>query len=237
MLSSASSATGDARLIALGQMHHFFDSSFPSGTFAHSYGFETYASASRTIDLNEAIEWVRNFMVFSLWHADLENISRILEIDVIEDLGPNSAIAENDRAIYAGRSTRDGRLAAKRLAQSLRVGANTLYPEANLGSTAALFYEPSTITALVARNMHWPADATRLLYLQSHAMSLTSVLVRHARIGQSGALAMMSQLTGDCAALAFERPSSSSSVRSAQCWTIERDQIRHQHLSPRLFQS
>ncbi len=58
-------------LAHIAQMHYFFDSAFPAGSYGHSFGFETFATSKAWGDKIQALEWIRTYMVFSLWYGDL----------------------------------------------------------------------------------------------------------------------------------------------------------------------
>ncbi len=224
-------------LEALGAMHYFFDSAFPSGAYAHSFGFETFAAGADASDKDAAIAWIENYLIYSLWHGDLENIERIVELAEYRSPQSIEAVEESDAFTHIARSTAEGRRSARQLARSLNLAAVALFGELFAGQAEASFLEPSTIVGLVARHLSWPLEAIRLYYLQSQALGATSVLVRHGRIGQFRQLEMMGVLRRTALSLARSRPESSSTPTASQCWQLEFDQIAHQHLSPRLFQS
>lgn len=229
--------THQSDLEALGAMHYFFDSAFPSGSYAHSFGFETFAVGAKAGDKDAAIAWIENYLIHSLWHGDLENIERITELAEYRSPQSLEAVEESDALTHIARSTREGRRSARQLARSLNLAAVALFGELFADQAKTSFLEPSTIVGLLALHLGWPLPATRLYYLQSQALGATSVLVRHGRIGQFRQLEMMGTLRATALSLARSRPQTSTSPTGAQCWQLEFDQIAHQHLSPRLFQS
>lgn len=229
------------------QMHYFFDSAFPAGSYGHSFGFETFATSKLGGDRGQALEWIRNYMVFSLWYGDLENISkartyleqsptRSLEGDILVTL---------DKRLHATRSTIEARRSARSLASSLKAAASRLFADKvgdgvelpSLDFDSRTFLEPSTFVALLSHDLGWDEDYTKLLYIQGQALLATSVLIRCGKIGQFSQLEMMAELIDLSAKLASARPSELQRRGAVTAWAIEVDQINHQNLSPRLFQS
>ncbi len=228
-------ATSDSAVETLARMHYFFDTAFPTGAYAHSFGFESFAVGGGPVTVEGTARWIREFVAFALWPADLEVISRTLEAGWA---GVESgALLAIDRRLHASRSTAEGRLAATRLAASIRSAASQAYRDLHLPEEVGLLREPASAVGVVAMALGWPALQTRLLYLVSQVVSLASVPVRLGRLGQSGQLQVVEILTADCAKLAVERPGGAQPAAPAFNWTIEGDQIRHVALSPRLYQS
>ncbi len=216
-------------------MHYFFDATFPTGAYAHSFGFESFVVAAAPATVEGAGRWIREFLAFALWPADLEVISRTLESGL--DGREGGGLFDLDRRLHASRSTAEARLAACRLSASIRAAATCAYPELQLPGVAAGFKEPASAVAVVALSLGWPELQTRLLYLVSQVVSLASVLVRHGRLGQSGQLQLVEGLNAECARLAATRPDGAQLAAPAFNWSLERDQIHHVTLSPRLYQS
>ena len=218
-------------------MHYFFDSAFPSGAYAHSFGFETFATGTASGDDQAAMDWIESYMLHSLWHGDLENVAAIFELGTSHKSQTLAKVRECDALLHASRSTLEGRHAARQLAQSLYLAASRLFGAIFPDQLGGTLREPSSVMGVVALELGWPVRETRLYYLQSQALALTSVLVRHGRIGQFRQLEMMASLRHTAVSLAVSRPRIGRLQTPSQCWQLEFDQIAHQHLSPRLFQS
>ncbi len=225
-------------LAHIAQMHYFFDSAFPAGSYGHSFGFETFATSKSGGDKSQALEWIRTYMVFSLWYGDLENISKARAALAISPVDTEKVYLL-DRRLHASRSTGEARKSAESLARSMKVAASHLFGDevTALHLDSQSFLEPSTFVGLLSNRLSWDEDYTRLLYLQGQALSATSVLIRCGKIGQFTQLEMMSELIDLSAKLASIRPNKVSSRGAVTSWAIEVDQINHQNLSPRLFQS
>ena len=225
-------------LSQIAQMHYFFDSAFPAGSYGHSFGFETFATSKIGGDRVQALKWIRNYMVFSLWYGDLENISKARTALADTNFG-SEKVDTLDRRLHASRSTSEARKSAESLARSMKIAANRIFGDDitsfHVGSRS--FLEPSTFVGLLSHRLRWDEEYARLMYLQGQALSATSVLVRCGKIGQFTQLEMMAELIGLSATLAATRPTTTSSRGAVTTWAIESDQIEHQYLSPRLFQS
>ena len=222
----------------IAQMHYFFDSAFPAGSYGHSFGFETFATSSLGGQIDRALEWIRTYMVFSLWYGDLENISKVRGALSSPIDGLNKARLL-DKHLHVSRSTIEGRRSAQNLSKSMATAATHLFrdrvePEAIYSGG---FFEPSTFVAHLSHLLDWDESNLRLLYLQGQALAAISVLVRCGKIGQVTQLKMMAELIQVSSKLACARPKKITSRGAVTSWAIEVDQIDHQSLSPRLFQS
>lgn len=219
-------------------MHYFFDSAFPAGAYGHSFGFETFASSKDGANPEQGLNWIENYMVHSLWYGDLENISKISEI-LQTPQATTQQITKEDTILHASRSTYEGRKSAISLARAIEMAGNKLFASNPSYGTKLQedLREPSSIVGIISGRLKWPIDLTRLFYLQTQALAATSVLVRCGRIGQFAQLEMMGTILESSAKLAMVRPKSLPDRSAISAWQIEMDQINHQELSPRLFQS
>ncbi|MDA8278717.1 MAG: hypothetical protein M0Z45_11115 [Actinomycetota bacterium] len=222
----------------IAQMHYFFDSAFPAGSYGHSFGFETFATSNLGGQIDRALEWIRTYMVFSLWYGDLENISKVRGAlnSPIDGLDKARHL---DKRLHVSRSTIEGRRSAQTLSKSMATAAAHLFrdrvtPE---GIYSGQYLEPSTFVAHLSHLLDWNESYLRLFYLQGQALAATSVLVRCGKIGQFAQLKMMAELIQVSSKLACARPNKITSRGAVTNWAIEVDQIDHQSLSPRLFQS
>lgn len=222
---------------SLGEMHYFFDSSFPVGYFSHSFGFETFVANSTWKKLDSYAEWITNYLIYSLWYGELVVLTETQSL--IESKGSKSIgeIEKNDSHLHASRPTHEARKASLLLCAAIMTAAKNYFGEtvANLDSFAIT--EPATLVGLIASRRTWNFYSTRLLYLQSQALALTQVLVRYARIGQTDQIKLMSHLSPVITKLASIYPDQKPNTLSALCLGIEVSQMQHQSLSPRLFQS
>lgn len=229
--------TNRVGLLQISQMHYFFDSAFPAGSYSHSFGFETFAASPDGTCTERAIEWVQSYLVFSLWYGDLENISKVRKASFEHGIN-SSQIPQLDKRLHASRSTAEARKSARSLSSSMLVAARRLFEGDNFHFKEHVApLEPSTFVAKLSSELAWDEEYTRLLYLQSQALSATSVLVRYGRIGQFAQLAMMADLLRLATTLASRRPPYQADRGNINAWIVESAQIDHQVLSPRLFQS
>ncbi len=223
-------------------MHYFFDSGFPSGALAHSFGFETFCARFSSKSLYQASNWIKNYMYFSLWHGDLENFSRCYELldktrtEDYEKQQVKSLVAL-DKQLHVTRTTAESRQAQESLTKALMRSSAQFFDAPDISVMSAQFQEPSTLLGILANKRQWDMSTTRVLFLMRELVMLTSVLVRYGKIGQSQQLTIISDLTKTAAALARERPSFTRNAGSRASIEVELDQIDHTHLTPRLFQS
>lgn len=220
-----------------GEMHYFFDSSFPVGYFSHSFGFETAVANFSNVGLGGCKSWILNYLVFSIWYSELEAISQARELYRPCDQQCKNSIEAMDRLLFASRSTKGARRASLLIAGATkRAGMVFLGKESGDLESYGL-KEPAVVIGVIAAIREWNTALTRLLYMQSHALALTQVLLRYAKIGQNDQLLLMAELLPTISELAFQRPSSGTSAIGKTCMDIDMDQMRHETLTPRLFQS
>lgn len=221
----------------LGEMHYFFDSSFPVGYFSHSFGLETFvaSSTSRTADLYS--QWITKYLVYSIWYSELVVLTEAQRIHEIRQRQSIEEIEKNDSHLHASRPTEEARKASVLICKAIKTAANNYFGETVSDLDCFSIKEPATLVGLIASTRRWNFYNTRLLYLQSQALSLAQILVRYAKIGQNDQLILMANLNPVITKLASLSPGNRANTISTLCLGIELSQMQHQSLSPRLFQS
>lgn len=221
----------------LGEMHCFFDSSFPIGYFSQSYGFEFNVSRRSESQFEDYHKWIINYLVYSIWYSELMVLSTAHELYKKDRQSHLDQILQNDAELYASRSTPESRKASISLSRAIRLAANDFFSDNAIELRSYNLKEPSSLIGILAAMQDWNFYNTRLLYLQSHALSITHVILRHAKMGQSSQLTLLAQIQPTIVTLASVLPSAKLPTIGALCFGIELSQIHHQHQSPRLFQS
>lgn len=222
---------------SLGEMHYFFDSSFPVGYFSHSFGMETFVASptSKTVDLYS--QWITKYLVYSIWYSELLVLTEAQKIYEIRQRQSVDEIEKNDSHLHASRPTEEARKASVLICKAIKVAARNYFGETVSDLDCFSIREPASLVGLIASIQHWNVYNTRLLYLQSQALSLAQILVRYAKIGQNDQLMLMANLNPVITKLASVSPEKRTNTVSALCLGVELSQMQHQSLSPRLFQS
>lgn len=218
-------------------MHYFFDSSFPVGYFSHSFGFETKVADFSSAGFDACKSWILNYVFFSIWYSELEAMEQAQRLYSPFDARAREGVEAIDHLLFVSRSTKDARRAAQLIAGATKRAA-VIFLGKESGELASYnLTEPAVVIGVIAAIRSWNMATTRLLYMQSHALALTQVLLRYAKIGQNDQMLLMAELLPTIGELALRRPRSPSATFGKTCMEIDMDQMRHETLSPRLFQS
>lgn len=219
------------------EMHYFFDSSFPVGYFSHSFGFESFVTDERNDNLQAWSNWIKNYLMYSIWYCDLEILDMAFQIYSGDAAIAKQLIEKLDGEIHASRTTAEARNASLLISNATKRAAVDY-----LGIDPCVFSsfqitEPAILVGLIRAIQGWDQVHTRLLFAQSHTLSMTQVLLRYAKIGQRDQLKMMASLLPLIEELALTKPSQNRTIAINTCYELEFDQMKHENLSPRLFQS
>lgn len=219
------------------EIHFFFDSSFPVGYFSHSFGFES--KVVNPVQSNEDTwrEWIRDYLVYSIWYCDLEAIEKTVALYISGAPDSRATIEAIDSTIHLSRSTTDSRRASLLISQATKRSATAFL---NVDSSILESFhvrEPSTIVGLIAAMRKWDLRLVRLLYANSHALAMSQVLLRYAKIGQSQQLKLIAGLLPEIEKISGLRPQARETISTMTCYPLEIDQMNHQTLAPRMFQS
>lgn len=229
--------------VNLAEIHYFFDSAFPTGSFGHSAGFESFIVRDENRTLSTATQWIKKYLLFSMWYGEAENLSRI--VDLVSNarsidwsnLQFITQIQNLDLALHSSRTTVEARQAQLTLCQALIRTTSQFFSADKYGLAGLSLTEPSTVIGAIAGLRGWNVETVRILYLVKEAVSLSSVLVRYAIIGQSRQLVIVNELLSVATTLGRQRPDTTRKVGTRISIENELDQMRHPFIRPRLFQS
>ena len=234
MTSIPRSLAADPRV---GETHYFFDSSFPVGYFSHSFGFETKVAEYSRVGFDACKSWILNYVVFSIWYSELEAMEHAQLGYRPCDAAARESIEAIDHLLFVSRSTKDARRGSQLIAGATKRAAVIFLGEESGELLSYNLKEPAVVIGVIAAIRSWNMATTRLLYMQSHALALSQVLLRYAKIGQNDQILLMAELLPTIGELALHRPRSISATFGKTCMEIDMDQMRHETLTPRLFQS
>lgn len=217
------------------------DSTFPIGTFNHSFGMENYLHEKKITDTASFEEWLRNF--FSLSFAYGEGLLTILTYRAMDD-GDEDRIWQYDKILNHSTFAKETREGTKLIAKQMYTLIERVY--GTFDSLAAyhqlvgenvLYGNPAIVFTLFAFEKKLPIAETFLLYGYSVASTLVQNAVRAIPLGQSDGqivlhdtIKLLGELYPKVAAL-------DEDFLGASGPGIELAQIRHETQGPRLFMS
>lgn len=219
------------------EMHYFFDSSFPVGYFSHSFGFESEVVNFSRVGLEGCRQWILTYLVYSIWYSELEALNQTRDLYRGSGTSGLSDIEKVDQVLFSSRSTSEARRAARMIACATKRASEVLFGDGVSELSSLDLSEPAVVVGVISEMRKWNPVLTGLLYMQSHALALTQVILRYAKIGQKDQMLIMADLMPKINALALERPRAGSVTVAKTCMKIDMDQMRHETLTPRLFQS
>lgn len=163
---------------------HLADSALPTGSFAHSFGFESYLSDDRITGAAEFEDWLKVLLRVQLTTADALAIRLSYR-----DPGPDTT-ARLDQRLHAGTPARQVREANTRMGTRLAEIVADTYAFPAVGEYLAdirgrqLAGHPALVLALAAHAADITAERAILAHLTSTVSSLVQNAVRGIPLGQ-----------------------------------------------------
>jgi urease accessory protein len=225
----------------------FSDGLFPAGSYAHSFGLETYAAEGTIRDAAGVERFLLSYLQGSL-----------APTDVIAALATRATVLENraasiepciaiDRLLDAMKLASELRAASRQMGrQVLRIAASLGEPFTLHGLTPDLLHavenentpgHHATALGVVAAALQWPQTELAQAYLHSTCAGLIAATLRLLPLGQQAGQRILWSLAPCIAKLAQE----TENKTMADIWSfapaIEIAAMRHAALDARLFRS
>lgn len=216
------------------------DSNFPSGSFSHSFGMETYVQDERIADPSSFQSFLESYILKSLAYTDGLGCRIAYEWIENEDW---EQLWDLDEQLFASCSASESREASKRIGQQMAKLCLTLYPTDALTAYIAKIKEkkcyghPAIVFALVSRGLNIEVDTAVKACLYAAVSSLIQNAVRGIPIGQTAGqtILLKSQEIIELAVLLVKKLSREELGRTLP--GLEIAQMRHEQLHVRLFMS
>ena len=163
------------------------DTLFPTGGYAHSFGFEEFARARGLKTEGDLREFVETSILPALEHQELPYLRFAFE--AVGDLGAICAIDREISAWKIARELRDAstQIGGRRLAALRAVNDRTLYRD--FAGAIAARQTPGhhlTVCALQAAGESFPLPAALAAYVYQAVSGVCSASLKLLRIGQEG---------------------------------------------------
>ncbi|MBY0221439.1 urease accessory protein UreF [Sporosarcina aquimarina] len=164
------------------------DSNFPTGSFSHSFGLETYIQKDIVTDAKSFFEWLNVYVHEQLAYADglaVRLAYDALEAEELED------IWELDRILTVQNLARESRDGTQRMGDRMLDIAQSIYEIPMLSTymrkirDKQAFGHPAIVFTMVGHHLQVEKETTILYYLYSTVVSLVQNAVRAIPLGQT----------------------------------------------------
>ena len=216
------------------------DSNFPSGSFSHSFGMETYIQEGKIHDAHSFKEFLGVYILKSLSYTDGLGCRIAYELIQNQDM---EGIWDLDEKLFASSSANESREASKRIGQQMAKLCMTLYPSDTLSAYLLKIKEkkcyghPSIVFALVSTGLGIPMHMAITACLYASVSSLIQNAVRGIPLGQTAGQSLLLWTHGviqSAVVLVKELPEDDLGRTLPG---LEIAQMRHEQLHVRLFMS
>ncbi|MFE4144292.1 urease accessory protein UreF [Peribacillus sp. YIM B13472] len=216
------------------------DSNFPSGSFSHSFGMETYVQEGKIHDAASLKEFLKVYISKSLTYSDglgcriAYELIRSHRIEGIWDL---------DEKLYAACSARESREASKRIGQQIAKLCSNLYPSKELSAYLKkiqgkqCYGHPAIVFALVCTELNLTVEMAIHACLYAAVSSLIQNAVRGIPLGQTAGQTLLLWTHEEIQTAAAFIKGLPEDELGRTLPGLEIAQMRHEQLHVRLFMS
>jgi urease accessory protein len=227
-------SNGGDRLLALLQVTN---AAFPTGTFTHSYGFETWLDKGVISNAAEAETRCRDWLRFNLATGDAAAAALAYRSTLMDDM---AGIEEIDRQAGAIKLSRESRSASVMTGTALIAAGRDIFDLPQIVRLAAMIDTKecdghhAVVYGVLATGLGFTEQETVTSFLWAGLSSLVGVIQRLTPLGQTEAqriVANASSLVDKCSEIARTRDLRSLSSSFA---TLDVASMRHERLPTRL---
>jgi urease accessory protein len=227
----------DNQLLSLLQIG---DSNFPSGTFSHSFGLETYIQEETVYSKETFFEWIRIYLEKQMAYTD--GLACRLTYDALTE-NEIEKLWVLDQKLYVQNIPKEAREANRRIGERLiRMGID-LYSipllEAYLKNirTKKAYGHPGVVFAIICHSLGIEQRQGILTFLYSSIVTLIQNGVRGIPLGQTAGQRILLELHPYLLKTIEKIESMDPDDFGAVAPGIEIAQMRHERLHTRLFMS
>ncbi|WEG14782.1 urease accessory protein UreF [Pullulanibacillus sp. KACC 23026] len=216
------------------------DSNFPSGTFSHSFGFETYIQEGKISDPLTLLSALKRYCCKQLTYV--EGLACRLAYESL-DAGCFSEVFKWDHYLYASNLAEETRLGNRRIGERLAKLCLELYPSNELEEYVEAikkkeaYGHSSIVFALVCHDLNISIRETLQAYLYSSVSSLVQNAVRGIPLGQTDGQKILVNMQEEINHALKLINRASREEFGAVSPGLEMAQMNHERLTVRLFMS
>lgn len=216
------------------------DSNFPSGSFSHSFGMETYIQEEKIHDTHSFKEFLKVYILKSLSYTD--GLGCRLAYELIQDQDVKG-LWELDEKLFATCSAKESREASRRIGHQMAKLCMTLYPSTLLSTYLIKIKEkkcyghPAIVFALVCTELSISVDMAITACLYAAVSSLIQNAVRGIPLGQTAGQSLLLWTHGMIQSAMEVVKELPEDELGRTLPGLEIAQMRHEQLHVRLFMS
>jgi Urease accessory protein UreF len=221
-------------------LYQLCDSSFPTGSFSHSYGFETYMEDGTIHDAKSFNKWLDCYLHQQLCYTEGLAICIVFKAVMADDF---TQICEISQHLEAQCLAKETRLANQKIGQQfLTLGSTLIQHEyiktyQKLIKTGEIIAHPAIVFALLSYAAKATVDETLQAFLMNNITTLIQNAVRGVPLGQTEAqqilLSYQTKIDGTIATIKTLPQKAFGAVAPG----LEIAQMRHETLFARNFMS
>ena len=195
---------------------------FPVGAFAFSHGIETAVRDGAISDAADLEDWLRDLLEHGSGYSDIALLAAAY--------GPDD-LSEVQRAALAFQPS------LERLEETIQLGSSFSRTVRDVWDIDLpdLAYPVAVGRAAAQRGI--PLKETAMLYAHAFAANIVSAGIRLVPLGQTAGQVVLANLQEDCRALGERAPGMTLDDLSSATFLSDIQSMRHETLSPRIFQS
>jgi urease accessory protein len=216
------------------------DTNFPSGSFSHSFGMETYIQEEKIDDPGSFKAFLEIYILKSLTYID--GLGCRIAYDLIENQKLDE-LWDLDERLFASCSAKESREASKRVGQQMAKLCMTLYPSEALNvyimkiKERQCYGHPAIVFALVCTELDIEVEMAITACLYAAISSLIQNAVRGIPLGQTAGQSLLLWSHGVIQDAVVLIKALQEDELGRTLPGLEIAQMRHEQLHVRLFMS
>ncbi|MBU7593410.1 urease accessory protein UreF [Metabacillus halosaccharovorans] len=216
------------------------DSNFPSGTFSHSFGLETYIQENKITDKETFLTALKQYIQTQFVYTDGLACRLVYESIKENKIEPVWMIDKELNALAMARETREGN---RRVGRQMVKVMNQLFPNEHLNmyqvkiKNKQVYGHSSVVFAMVCLELDIDIETTLSTYLFANTSSLVQNAIRGIPIGQTDGQKILVTLKPYLIEKVNEILALNEEDFGAGVPGLEIAQMHHEQLSVRLFMS
>ncbi|WP_017549531.1 urease accessory protein UreF [Salinicoccus carnicancri] len=216
------------------------DSQFPTGSFSHSFGMETYIQNDIVVDPETFSDWLKVYLHEQLVYADGLAAKIVYAALDEEDF---DRVWEMDRLLTVQNLARESRDGTQRMGKRMLDAVDSIYdiPIISLYMerlrNKESFGHPAIVFTMLGHHLGVDRKTTVVYYLYSTIVALVQNAVRAIPIGQTAGQKVIHQFQGELKEAGDEIMKLDDYEFGVVSPGLEVSQMQHEHVGIRIFSS